>query len=180
LSETISASDFTIQADSTASLQTEHHMNVPVTLKSIGAFEAGIKLSCSVSTAPYLSCSVPPSEQLQANGTVVFQVAIETDAIPDYMSNVKCPNCLSKYSKAWFAFVLFPLLFFRKRNQLIRAVSTTVLLFAAAASISGCSGKYPGHTPPGTYTLNIHALGTTANGAQSQEHSTAIDLIVVP
>jgi len=55
-----------------------------------------------------------------------------------------------------------------------------VAIGALACMVSGCSGKYPAHTPPGTYTIPITATGTVPNSNGPTTHTLNITLIVTP
>jgi hypothetical protein len=49
-------------------------------------------------------------------------------------------------------------------------------LLAALFGFAGCSGKYPGHTPPGTYNFTIVTTGVQSGIS----HQVSVSLNVTP
>ena len=61
---------------------------------------------------------------------------------------------------------------FRCRRSLPRLLM--LVLLSVSMTLSGCSGKYPGHTAPGTYQIDV-----TGKGASSGiTHTATITLVV--
>ena len=171
-------SDFTLATEPTLTIHTEHHKDLSLTLVSLGDFTDAVALSCGPMPADAYCTFVNNRAVLSAGGTLPSTVRIDTDAIYNYLSSTNPANHTSShprlYSGIAFA-MLFPVTLCaamgRRRN--IRFISGISILFVATAC-TGCSGHYPAHTPPGTYTFTISGQGATTHVT----HTATVSLIV--
>jgi hypothetical protein len=174
-SETINPQDFSLTADPPSiSIQTEHHASMQLLLTSTGGFAAPITLTCGFPLPVYVTCTLPPPAQLTANGTAPVTLTLDTDGVPDFLSANRTPN-LGRLALA--ALIPFTLLGFARRRRL-RNLFACALLAALAVSLTACANTYPGHTPPGTYTIPITATGTSAGSTTPTSHTLNITLTV--
>lgn len=151
----ISPQIFTITAPSTFTLQTEHHGSFSITLASVGNFADSIAFDCG-NLPPIATCTFSNNPLiLSADGTAATTVSIETDAVPDFQSELQ-------HTGITLAILLpFALLALRRRRISTRLLA--ILLCIAASSLTACSGKYPASTPPGTYSIAIIGQGTATH-----------------
>jgi hypothetical protein len=68
---------------------------------------------------------------------------------------------------------------FARRRKAVRRVLLLAVLVMGATALTACGDKWPGHTPPGTYTIPVVGTGTTANGTVIS-HTLNITLTVTP
>jgi hypothetical protein len=165
----ISARDYAVSTSAPSlTIATEHHAPITVTVQSIGGFADGVHLSCG-SLPPYASCTFSQSTlHIPAGGSASTQVMVDTDLLLNYASTSGRSNpllCLLP-----LAVFLFP-----KARQRPRNLLSILALFALAAA-SGCSGKLPGHTEPGSYSVTILAHASTT----AIDHTAAWTLVVTP
>jgi hypothetical protein len=154
---------YTLSTAPAISIQAEHHANLAITLTSVGGFTDDIALSCGslpvVATCTFANSTV----HLAPNATVTTSVLLDTDAVPEFKSSLRRPVFFTPSNSVILAMLLPLGLLALRRRSLSRLL--LLLLAAAALSITGCSGKYPAHTPPGAYaiTLTGHGVGTGLN-----------------
>ncbi len=181
--------DFSISGGPTLTVPAQHYRSLPLTLASIGDFAGPVTLACadlpviatcrfSQSTGTQATGTQTLSSQatitLAAGSTAPVTLTVETSALPFYMSSD------SRHLSPLLAAFLAPLLLFVRRNRTgLRLL--TLALAATLVTLSGCGGKDPAFTPPGTYTIHVvgqstDALPTSANLL----HSQAITLVVTP
>ena len=181
LSLVIVAQNFTLTTSvPSITIQTEHHASLGVTLTSIGGLTGQFALSCG-SLPVYASCNWQQTTvTLPANGAVTTNLLIDTDVILGFKSSLDARPQISPQQKGVPTPILAALLpvalFGLLRRRKLRALLPLLLLSAFALSLTACSGKYPGHTPPGTYTIQITATGQV--GVATYTHTTPITLIV--
>ncbi len=192
---TVFAQDFTLSASSPSiTIQTEHHRSMTLTLTSLGSFAAPVTLACADPLPPEVTCEFPPKPvPLAANATATVPLTIDTDAILGYMSaNHQPPSrqfppgsatgTLARLSLA----ALLPLgLLGLGRRRLLRGsrlqkLLSIPLLAILATGLTACSGKYPAHTPPGTYIIPITATGASAGSSVAITHTLSLTLVVIP
>jgi hypothetical protein len=175
-------SDFTLTADPSITIQTEHHKDLNLTLASVGNFTDVIALSCGP-MPPDAYCNFPSNGPLLAAGsTLPSTVRIDTDAIYDYLSSTgssaRTPTHPRLRNAIAFALLLPVTLLAatRRRRELRRTIKlfTSLSIFLIATTFTGCSGHYPGHTPPGTYSITITGQGNTTHIT----HTATVTLIV--
>jgi parallel beta-helix repeat protein len=167
--ELVQLQDFSITAGSpTLTIATEHHATLPLQLASIGSFQGPVQLSCDP-LPPVASCTFAnASPQLAPNGTASTSVVLDTDAVLGF----KAGNDGLPRAPLVFAALLPAALLLLRRRRRIELALFAGLLGVMAMGVSGCSGKYPAHTPPGTYTVVVRA----SSGAQT--HTAAVTLTV--
>jgi len=49
-----------------------------------------------------------------------------------------------------------------------------------AMAMTACSGQYPAHTEPGTYTITVQAEGTAVGASSPTTHTVDVTLVVTP
>ena len=109
---------------------------------------------------------------LSAGASTTFTLTVETSALPYDEASNQVVGTIA-------AALLAPILFFRRRMP--RPTGLLLLLAATAAllpSITGCSGKYPACTAPGTYTIQV--VGNSTDTSAPITHSRPITLVVTP
>lgn len=173
----INPQDFAIAVSPSAlTIKTEHHLTTRVTLASIGSFADIVDLACSDLPA-HASCTFDRNSlQLQPNGTATADVIIDTDDVHGYASN-ESPQTASPIAYA----LLLPvglLTFFAvpRRRSPLRLLLILIAIGGLSLTLNGCSGRYPGSTPPGTYTFHLNGAGADTKIT----HSQTITLIVTP
>ena len=179
ISVTVLPQDFTLSANPTVSIPTEHHTQLTLNLTSIGAFADQIDLACG--TLPlYASCVFNGPVSLTPDAKLSVAVHLDTDAVFDYARLHPTPRPHIRPNPTQTALKLaaaLPLgLFFarrRKRHRLLK-FNLLALITLATLNLTGCSGKYPGHTAPGAYTFLVIATGRTSGIT----HTTPITLTV--
>jgi hypothetical protein len=163
ITESILPSDFTLSVDpASLTLVTGHHTTLTLTATSIGAFVDSVHLTIAPLPQYATATFTPVTLQLPANGKATSQIYLDTDAVIGYLSQTRSkhkPNSpWSSNLTATLSLIFLPLIYRRARRQ------TTFLALAIIAILligaTGCSGKYPGSTLPGTYSLQITATGT--------------------
>jgi hypothetical protein len=163
LTEVILPSDFTLSIDpASLTLVTGHHTTLTLTATSVGEFSDTLQLTIGPLPLFTTTTFTPAALKLPPNGTATSRIYLDTDAVIGYLSQTqprRNPTTpLSSTLAATLVLILLPLTHRRGRRlpTLIAVAITATLLIGA----SGCSGKYPGSTSPGTYKLQITATGT--------------------
>jgi hypothetical protein len=167
---TIKPSGFTLTANPTAlNVQTQHHTALTLTLASIGNFSGEVGLACTATLPPVLKCEFAQSNlPLAVNGTASTKLTLETDAINNFY-----PASLGRNALLTLLTLLpLSLLALRKRRGF---AALAILALATLALTTGCTGRYPDHTPPGTYDIAI-----TATGGSAQPQTAHVILTVTP
>ncbi len=167
LSVTVLPQDFTLSAEPAISIRTEHHTQLTLHLTSVGAFADQIDLACG--TLPlYASCVVNGPVSLTPDAKLSVSVHLDTDAVFDYarLHPPQRPQIRPDPAQTGLKLAAaLPLgLLFARRRKPLRLLKFTLLALTtlAALNLTGCSGKYPGHTAPGTYTFLVIATGRTS------------------
>ena len=150
------------------SLQTEHHAYLTLTAQSIARFRGDLSLACANLPA-HASCTFSPQPlYLPAGDSASSQLILDTDDVHLYVFN-------RNYTAPVLCFLAMPLLLFnRSRRKLALVLSFATLTFLSAAT--GCSGKIPAHTAPGTYTIQINAQSTNS----PLNHTVALTFTITP
>ena len=163
---TILPSDFTLSLDpSSISLVTGHHTTLHLSAASVGIFADTVRLSAS-NLPQWVTVRFTSADlKLTVGSTASTSVYVDTDAVIGYMSQAsplpsRTPGIATTATAAALALVLAPITVRRRRR--ITALLALTIAAALLAATSGCSGKYPDSTAPGSYTLQI-----TATGAQT-------------
>lgn len=157
------------------SIVTEHHKPLTATLQSIGAFTGMVQLTCVVPQNVYLSCTIGHSQlMLAANGSADTELIVDTDILLRFKSSREGGESFG--ARGLVVALLLPLgLLLRRR---VRVAPLLLLLLVAMAGVSGCSDKYPAHTPPGSYDVVITATGTSAGATVAVSHTVHVPLTV--
>ncbi|MGI4827627.1 MAG: Ig-like domain-containing protein, partial [Janthinobacterium lividum] len=163
----VTAANVVLTTDrSNLTIESEHHGGLNVSLASIGGLSGPFTFACGPLPA-WATCRFgSPTLLLQANGTVTTSLEIDTDAVYHFKSALQLPSqpssklpLLALTPLAWCAFS-----FRRRQASILRkrllGLAAPMILLALACSIIGCGDKYPDHTDPGSYTVQV-----TANSA---------------
>jgi large repetitive protein len=158
---------------STVTLSSSQNTTVTVTFSSNNGYADTLGLGCG--TLPMgVSCNFANlSIPLKAGGTATVKLTLDTNA--PLGGGATAMNSASRTGGFSLAGLFLPagLLFgwvgwrFRKRN----AVFFTALLalgLGAAAMVTGCGGFSQKSARPGTYTIQVNAVGTSSNIAHYQ------------
>lgn len=171
---TIQPSDFTLALDPPAvSLVTGHHTTLHLTASSVGVFAGSVHLS--VSTLPqWVTFTFTPTDlQVPQGGNATTAIYLDTDAVIGYLSQNRSGEGMrgvASGAAVAIALVLVPVAVRRRRRVAsLLGMAMAALLLAGA---TGCSGKYPDSTPPGTYNLQV--TGTSG----SLTHTVTLTLMV--
>jgi hypothetical protein len=176
--------DFSLTANPPSiTIETQHHGTMPLTLTGIGLFAGSVHLGCQGPLPPYLTCELPASETLSVGQTLNFNFTMDTDAVLDFLATnspaEKTPwtNMPGRMALA----LLLPLALagFARRREAVRRMLLLAVLVMGATALTACGDKWPGHTPPGIYTIPVVGTGTTANGTVIS-HTLNITLTVTP
>lgn len=179
---TVLPSDFTLSApSSTLTLKTEHHGPTALALTSVGSFTDRVALSCGP-LPDFATCAFDAPPSLTSGGSATTTLHLDTDAILNFVSERSPGHRPSSEPSPSIATILattlplglLSLLAVPRRRLPIRLLAILIAATATLTLASGCSGKYPGHTPPGTYTINVTGVGQ----ATRVTHTTAITLVV--
>jgi len=175
--------DFSLTATPPSiTIETEHHKTMQLTLTGIGLFSGPVYLGCQGPLPPYLTCELPQSETLAVGQTLNFNFTMDTDAVLDFLAKnppaEKTPwtNAPGKMTLA----LLLPLALagFARRRKTLRRLLLLAVLVIGATGLTACGDKWPGHTPPGTYTIPV--VGTGTYNGTTITHTLNITLTVTP
>lgn len=169
VSITVTPSDFVLVAPPTLEVLAEHHLFFAVSLSSIGDFAGTVAISCEdLPEHAYCYYDYGKTVSLTAGGTGILKMVFETSDVRFYANNTFGP------AAGGIALAALPALFFLRRRRRFASLLAALLITIAAFSATGCSGKLPAYTQPGTYT--IHIKGVSGNIT----HTAAVQLIVKP
>jgi len=178
VSVTIAPQDFSLTAaPPSISMQTEHHGSMTLMLASIGGFSAPMSLTCGDELPEYLHCELPQTPvTLGANTSVPVTLTLDTDAVVDFKSSNEQRGL---GSRGIVLAGLLPLMLLGvSRRKQMRGLMLMALLAAMATGLTACSGKYPGHTAVGTYTIPITATGVAQGSSSATTHTLDVTLVV--
>jgi hypothetical protein len=152
---------FSVAPGGPLTLVTQQQGPVTITVTPLNGFSGDVTLSCGP-LPEYATCewgtSLLTSTTLAVSGRPAStQLQIDTSAVLGYEASRRpVPGASgSRFALAGLAVPAVWLLW-RRRRGTIRPLICLLVLFAGLA-LSGCSSKYPGSTPPGTYTVTILA-----------------------
>jgi hypothetical protein len=185
--EVVQSYDFALALPrTTLSIPSGDNSNITVTVSPIGGFAGAVSLSCE-GLPNHAQCVFPLGGTVSmGDGAKTVTPSINTSDVYGYgklvSSSTWSPHAGS-YGQPLIA-ILLPALgllgLSERRRKLVRFVVMVwmvVGLIAVMLCMQSCSGKLPGETPPGTYTL---ALVGTSTGGSSLQHSVPAQLIVMP
>lgn len=158
---------FSITASGPLTLVTQHHGPITITVTPLYGFSGNVTLNCGT-LPPFARCewgdALLTSTSVSVSGSPAStQLTIETSAVLDYQSSTRPAG--AGRTRIALAGLTFPLLclIYRRRKGAVR-LALCVIAGLSVLSLSGCDIKYPGSTPPGTYSITISgASGTTQN-----------------
>ena len=184
LAEVVQQFDFALSASSTAlTIPSGGYQILTVTLTPIGGFNHAVQLSCG-GLPLYAQCVFDPAGAVSlAAGPQQVQLMVNTDQIFEYGKEVgsqQPAQFVANQRPALLAVLTLPLALWRLRRKrhLVTRLSLGLIILLAGAlwSAVGCSGKQPGSTPPGAYTITIFGIDT--NQATQQSHTITVKLQV--
>lgn len=157
---------FSITTSGPIMLQTQHHGAVTVTVTPQNGFSGEVSLACGP-LPQYVTCewdgagSYNGAQMQVAGGAASVQLEIDTSAVLGYESSATASGQPAlqpqRYGQGVAALAALGLLLFRRWHRL--RIVLCGLVLCVAASLSGCSTKFPPSTVPGTY--NIPIVGTS-------------------
>ena len=161
-------------------IPTEHHLGIPVNLSSIGVFTDQVTLACT-GLPVWTTCTFDQNTlQLAGGGTATTNLTIDTSSVLRYARNQNPSTNPSSPKSIAFALTLpagiLGLFLARRRKLPLRLTLFFLTTLATTLTLTGCTGMYPLATPPGAYTFNITARGTTTG----LSHFITISLTVNP
>ena len=175
---TVLASDFVLSVkDTTLTIPATHHAPTTVSINATGALSDLIDLSCG-NLPQFAHCGFSPvTHDLTMTNASTGTLVLDTDALLNYAASRSpaaptSPRDAAATLTAVLALAMPPALLagilrLRRRRGLPRSsrsrlphLLAALMLSVAAITLSGCSGLYPPHVAPGTYT--IHGHGTCA------------------
>ena len=183
---TVIAQSFMLSLSSpTLSIPTEHYKSFSASVKSVGAFQGPVRLTCVTPQNVDLTCEITsPLLQLAVNDSVASELTLDTDAVLHFKSSLSPGSSHTAYGSPTVALVfLLPLsigLLLNRRRFDPPALLLFLFSLAATLSLSGCSGKYPAHTPPGDYDIVITATGTSTGTTTAISQTVHMQLTVTP
>lgn len=157
VSVTVTTEDFALTSNpSQMSLQTEHHAPIAISVQSLGGLADNIRLGCELLPAHATCTFQQPGLSMASGATVSTQLMLDTDDVLYYAGDRGVPEWKKRVGLAATAGLM---LFFVPGRRRRRCFPALLLLFVGIG-LSGCSGMYPAHTPPGTYTMQVTATAT--------------------
>ena len=155
VSLTVLAQDFTVVPSVTAlSIQTEHHAPLTLIATSLGGLQDTLDFTC-LNLPAHATCTFGSTHTaLNASAIATNSLVIDTDDVLYYASTPGAP-VTGKLSFCMLlgGGMLFATARLRRRHRIPPLLAC--FLLAAVLALGGCSGKYPAHTDPGTYTINV-------------------------
>jgi len=185
ISVVVNVSDYTLTTPNPSiTLQTEHHGTFPVVATSLGGFSDQIALTCS--NLPAHATCLPINGTLNANSTLTLNLYVDTSDVIGYARLHQPANPLAPAHPSGsfptqptltLTAILGCLALRRRTLGLTRSLLGLLLLAAlTTTALTGCSGKYPASTAPGSYTFQITA--TAQNSGVT--HTIPYTLVVTP
>jgi len=161
--------NFSIAPSGSLTLVTQHHGPISIAVIPLNGFSGDVTLSCGT-LPPFATCEWGSAELTSASVTVSggqasTQLIIDTSAVLGYEASSRSSGTTAgRIALAGLAFPVFCLLY-RRRKRAIR-LALCVLTLLSVLNLTGCDIKYPGSTPPGTYSIQISGTsGTLQNSA---------------
>ena len=158
----------------TLTLKTSQNAQLGLILTSEGGFTDTIALGCLGLPAGVNCQFSSPSVNLPANGTATAELTIDTNSPLTGGSTAMNRGAGSAGARLAGILLPFSVLFgfiFRRSRTRMASLLTIVLLFAlstVALVASGCSGISTTSAPPGNFTIQVVASGTTTGVVETQ------------
>ena len=176
---TLPSPDFAISTSGALTLATEHHGRTTISVTPINAFSETVNLSCGP-LPTYVTCEWDSATVVVSGGPTSAELTIDTSALLNYESSNPSSRRSHDPSQGWghrqllFAALAFPAILplGRRRKTTLRLI-LGLLVLAATLELTGCSGRYPGSTPPGIYSIVI--MGTSG----TLKHTSVLTLVVL-
>ena len=186
----ITASDANLTTDrGSLTIETEHHSSINVSLASIGGLSGTFNLSCG-SLPSWVTCRfASPTVTLPANRSVVTALDIDTEAVYHFKSErqelgtpaqpvSKLPLlCLAPF--AWWVS--------GRRRRCCRlsvkggaCIAVSFILAGLGCAVVGCGDKYPDHTAPGNYAIQLTATSLPGSTPAPITRTVTFTLRVTP
>ena len=188
---TVLPSDFVLTVkDPTLTIPTTHHAPTTISINTNGSLADLIDLSCANLPADAHCTFSPATHDLTATNASAGTLTIDTDALLNY-AGAHSPASPSGSPGVGFTAVLAltlpPVLLgsilrlrrcgiFTSARVPLPHLLAALLFSVAAFTLTGCSGLYPPHVVPGTYTITITGHARSAG----IEHTVPLNLIVTP
>jgi hypothetical protein len=169
VAEVIQSYDFSLSVTPTAvTVPSGDYTVMSLSVSPIGGYKGTVALSCS-GVPVNAQCVFQPGATVSlANGAMTETLVFNTSQLFESGTQV---GRLAGRSGPMLAVVFFPMLALlgRRRWKLLSLIAVVALF-----GVAGCSGKLPGSTPRGTYSVTV-----TANDAGSGiTHSVAMTVVV--
>ena len=158
---TVLPSDFLLKSVPPAlTIRTEHHLTFSISAQSIGNFADRLTLSAGQLPDHMRMQFASSTMDLSLGGTGIVSVYMDTDDVMGYAGAAPSQKLTTHTPSALWALVPAPLLMlFTKRRRTRWASFSLFLLGCLTVTLSGCSSLYPKSTVPGTYQIQIQAVG---------------------
>jgi len=175
----IAPQDFSIGANPPSiTIETQYHKSMQLTLTPIGGFTAPISLSCAGTIPEWVTCEFAPQTVRLQGASVTPTLTIDTDAMLNYKSDARGAGWDGCVVLAGLLPVM--LLGFVRRRRGLRGLAVMAVASVMAMAMTACSGQYPAHTEPGTYTITVQAQGTAVGASSPTVHTLDVTLVVTP
>ena len=187
---TVLPSDFVLSLkDPTLTIATTHHAPTTLTINTTGTLADQIDLSCA-NLPHFATCTFAPATQdLTQTSSSAGTLTLDTDALLNFAraDPPASPFHHLLHQTSTLVALCLPVSLLAARRRRRRSPRGTpqprlphllalLLLSLSALTLSGCSGLYPGHVAPGTYTVTVTGHARTSG----LEHSTQLNLVVTP
>jgi|GEM_PF-2370593 len=162
--------DFALTSPPVVTVVAEHHTSINLNVTSVGGFRGVVQLACGP-LPPHAVCFFDQGNtvNLEENGTGSVLVDLETSDVKGFKSETQ-----NHSTAPLLALLPAAALAFFRRRRLPRLLATILFAGSGLLLLSGCSGKLPGFTPPGTYTFQITGF------SGSLTHTNGVKLVVSP
>ncbi len=182
ISVVVNVSDYTLSTPNPSiTLVTQHHGTFPVVATSLGGFTDQIALTCS--NLPAHATCLPINGTLNGGSSLTLNLYIDTSDVIGY-ARLHQPAAPTRPFRSFptqptltLATILGCLTLRRRTLGLTRSLLGLALLAAlTATTLTGCSGKLPASTAPGSYTFQITATAQNTGVTKTVPYT----LIVTP
>lgn len=191
LDESILNYNFSLSVSSISlTLPSGGYQVLTLTVTPVGGFPGTVALGCA-SVPTHTLCNFKPSTSPPlSNGAQTVQFTVNTSDVLGYgqrVGKLTLPGFPSRENGSpRLAGVLFPLMMLcglvgaatRRLDLRLRRLFLLVAIAGLSFSVAACSGKLPGVTPPGTYTVTV--TGADTDPTSSIVHTVNLQLTVTP